>query len=57
MTKSYSSPAIARELKKQFGDRVRNVKVDMQGTREVGAFIHKVQKAERSSQKSKLVFK
>ncbi len=56
MTKRYSSPAIARELKKQFGDRVRSVKVDMQGTREVGAFLKKVQRAERSSRNSKLVF-
>jgi len=56
MAKHCSSQTIARELKRQSGDRIRNVKVEMQGTREVNAFIRKVQKSERSSENSSLRF-
>lgn len=53
----YSSPKIARELRKQFGTSGEPIKVKMKYTREIGRFIKKVESAQRAAAKSKLVFK
>jgi len=57
MSAVYSSPKIARELKKQFGDKVRPIKVEMKYTKEIGQFIAKVESAQRKTEGSKLCFK
>ena len=57
MSNTYSSQKLTRELSKQFGDQVRPVKIEMKYTKEVGAFIRKVEEAHRATANSKLVFK
>ncbi|MEI8246999.1 MAG: hypothetical protein WCI51_14295 [Lentisphaerota bacterium] len=57
MSKTYSSQKLTRELSKQFGDQVRPVKIEMKYTKEVGAFIRKMEEAHRATANSKLVFK
>lgn len=54
---TYSSPKIARELKKQFGTSMKSIKVEMKYTREIGQFIKKVESAQNAAANSKLVFK
>lgn len=57
MATTYSSPKIARELCKQFSNVESTVKVKMQYTKEVGAFIRKVNAAQRKTAGSQQVFK
>ncbi len=57
MSATYSSPKIARELKKQFGNEARTIKVDMKYAKEIGGFIAKVESAQRKTVGSKLSFK
>jgi len=57
MSATYSSPKIARELKRQFGNEARTIKVDMKYTKEIGGFIAKVESAQRKTAGSKLIFK
>lgn len=56
-TTTYSSPKIAKALSERFGTSRPSFKVEMKYTREVGAFIKKVQAAHRCTNDSKLVFK
>ncbi len=57
MATTYSSPKIARELGKRFGDQSKTVKVKMKFTKEIGRFVQNVNAAHRRTAKSKLVFK
>ena len=58
MATNYSSPKIARELTKHFGDRVgASIKADMRIAKQVNAFVAKVESAEKSAERSKLVFR
>lgn len=57
MAVTYSSPKIAKELSKQFGNAAQTVKVDMKYTKEVGHFINKVESAQRKTVGSKLSFR
>lgn len=56
-TTTYASPKIAKALRKHFGDKVQTIQVEMKYTREVGAFIRKVESAHRATANSHLVFK
>jgi hypothetical protein len=57
VTITYSSPKIAKELERQFGDVAKTVKVDMKYTKEIGSFINKVESAQRKTVGSQLAFK
>ena len=57
MAVTYSSPKIAKELGKQFGNAAQTVKVDMKYTKEIGHFINKVESAQRKTAGSQLAFK
>ncbi|MFW5802472.1 MAG: hypothetical protein ACOCWJ_01020 [Verrucomicrobiota bacterium] len=58
MATNYSSPRIAKELTKRFGERVgKSMKADMRIAKQVNAFVAKVESAEKSAARSKLVFK
>ena len=57
MAITYSSPKIAKELGRQFGNAAKTVKVDMQYTKEIGSFINKVESAQRKTVGSQLAFK
>jgi hypothetical protein len=57
MATTYSSPKIARELSKQFGNATKSVSVKMQYTQEVGSFIRKVTAAQCKTAGSQQLFK
>jgi hypothetical protein len=57
MAVTYSSPKIAKELSRQFGNAAQTVKVDMKYTKEIGHFINKVESAQRKTVGSQLAFK
>lgn len=52
----FSSPKIAEEIKKKFGDDVKTVSVKMKYTREIGRFIKKIDKAHQRTAQSTLHF-
>lgn len=56
MATTYSSPKIARELSRKFGNHVKTVKVEMKFTREIGRFVQRVEAAHQRTASSKLVF-
>lgn len=52
----FTSPKIADEMKKKFGDKAETVTVTMKYRKEVGAFVRKIEKAHKKAGKSKLFF-
>ncbi|GMT40102.1 MAG: hypothetical protein IEMM0001_0837 [bacterium] len=52
----FTSPKIAEEMKKKFGDQAETVTVTMKYRRQVGAFVKKIEKAHKKAGKSKLSF-
>lgn len=57
VTLVHSSSEIARELSKQFENIGQTFKVEMRCTKEIGAFINRVESAQRKTMGSKLSFK
>jgi len=53
----FTSPDIAREMAKLFGDRAKTVPVEIKFAEQAGAFVRKIENAHRKAAKSKLVFK
>ena len=56
-TTKYTSPKIASEMEKLFGNSAKDVNVAMKFRREVGQFILKVDRAHDQAKKSKQTFK
>ncbi len=52
----FSSPDVAREMAKLFGNRVKKVKIDMKYTRPVRSFVGKIEKAHKRAAKGDLTF-
>jgi len=52
----FSSPNIAKEMKKKFGNKTETVTVTMKYQKQVGAFVKKIEKAHKNAGKSKLIF-
>jgi len=52
----FTSPKIAEEIKKKFGNQAETVTVTMKYRKQVGAFVRKIEKAHKKAGKSKLVF-
>ena len=52
----FSSPEIAREMKRVFGSEAKTVSIKMMHKRTVGTFVRKVEKAHKNSTKSTLIF-
>jgi len=53
----FTSPKIAIEMEKAFGNEAKKVKVDIKFRREVGSFILKVDRAHNDAKRSKQTFK
>ncbi len=56
-TSMFTSPKIAIEMEKAFGNDAKKVKVDIKFKREVGSFILKVDRAHNEAKRSKQTFK
>lgn len=56
-TPVFTSPRIANEMAKAFGNDAKKVNIDIQFTREVGSFILKVDRVHNEAEKSKQIFK
>ncbi len=56
-TSIFTSPKIAIEMEKVFGNDAKKVKVDIKFRREVGNFILKVDRVHNEARKSKQTFK
>lgn len=54
---TYANSGIAEELRRQFGNAAKSVKVEMRYTKEIGDFINRVESAQRMTKGSKLTFK
>lgn len=54
---TYSSPQIAKELAKVFGDKASEVKVTVRASKDVPRYLEKVAAARRKSAQSTLRFK
>lgn len=52
----FSSPNIAKEMEKKFGNKTETVTVKMKYQKQVGAFVKKIEKAHKNAGKSKLIF-
>lgn len=52
----FTSPKIAKEIKKKFGSEAETVTVKMKYRKQVGAFVRKIEKAHEKAEKSKLIF-
>ncbi|NOZ87477.1 MAG: hypothetical protein GXP49_14640 [Deltaproteobacteria bacterium] len=52
----FTSPNIAKEMKKKFGNQAETVTVTMKYRKQVGAFVKKIEKAHKKAGKSKLLF-
>ena len=52
----FSSPNIAKEMKRKFGNQTETVTVTMKYQKQVGAFVRKIEKAHKNAGKSKLIF-
>jgi len=57
METNYASPMIASALRKQFGNKVQPVNVEMKYAKPLGDFIRRVNAAHQATNKSQLVFK
>ena len=53
---TFSSPAIAKEMKKIYGSRAREVKIDMRHEEEVRKYVMKIEEAHKKAAESKLTF-
>jgi len=53
----FTSPKIAQEIKREFGDEVKTISVKMKYTREIERFINKIDKAHQRTDQSTLRFK
>ncbi len=56
-TSTFTSPKIANEMEKVFGNDAKKVNVDIKFRREVGNFILKVDRVHNEARKSKQTFK
>ena len=56
-TSIFTSPKIAIEMEKAFGNDAKKVNVDIKFRREVGSFILKVDRAHNEAKRSKQTFK
>ena len=56
MERTFSSPDIAKELKKKYGNDTREVKITLYHGRAVNKFIQGIEEAHKKAKKSKLVF-
>lgn len=54
---TYANSRIAEELRRQFGNAAKSVKVEMRYTKEIGDFINRVESAQRMTKGSKLSFR
>lgn len=54
---TYSSPKLAAEFRKLFGTQTETIQIKPLYTREVNAFIKRVETAHKATAKSRLVFK
>lgn len=54
---AFTSPKIANEMEKVFGNDAKKVNVDIKFRRQVGNFILKVDRAHNEAKKSKQTFK
>jgi len=52
----FSSPNIAKEMKKRFGNNIEAITVTMKYQKQVGDFVKKIEKAHKKAAKSKLIF-
>jgi len=52
----FTSPKIAKEMKKKFGAKAETVEVTMKYRKEVKSFVKKIEKAHKKAGKSKLIF-
>lgn len=57
MPEVYSAQKTATELRKQFSDRTKRVRVQMKYSKEVGRFLKKIKSAHKSTDESELIFK
>jgi len=51
---NFSSPAIAKELQKRYGNKTKVVKISMRHEEEVKNFVMKIEEAHKKAAKSKL---
>jgi len=56
-TPVFTSPKIAREMAKAFGNDAKKVDIDIKFAQEVGSFILKVDRVHDEARKSKQIFK
>ena len=54
---THASSRIAEELRRQFGNAAKTVKVEMRYTKEMGDFFNRGESAQRMTKGSKLTFK
>ncbi len=53
----FSSPAIAKEMRKIYGSSTRVVQIDMRHEEEVRKYVMKIEEAHKKAAKSKLTFR
>lgn len=53
----FTSPEIAKEMAKLFGDKAKTVPVEIKFAQQAGVFVRKIENAHKQAAKSKLVFK
>jgi hypothetical protein len=54
---TFSSPAIARELKRVYGDQARTVRVEEKPQRDIHKLMRQIDIAHKKTAESKLIFK
>ena len=52
----FSSPKIAKEIKKKFGEQTESISINMKYKRNIGRFIRKIERAHKKAEKSTLSF-
>lgn len=53
---TFSSPAIAKEMKRVYGSRAEEVKIEMRHEKEVKKYVMKIEEAHRRAADSELTF-
>ncbi len=53
---TFSSPAIAKEMKRIYGNRTKVVRIDMRHEEEVKKYVMKIEEAYRKAAESELTF-
>lgn len=56
MERTFSSPTIARELQRKYGETTRIVKIQMRHERTVRKYIMGIEEAHKKAAKSKITF-